>query len=771
MDWILVVVGASIIALLVAISRLTGATFSSLARRSILVFASILVVLLASMPTGLAQAPFPAPASAPQVDISQLTGEERAELLSRLSDEQVRELMMTYVSERAGTQAKQTQVIDEIHQEITLFRQRLGERLSHIGELPSVPGFVYARLAEGRGPYHPLLVLGLFIGIALLAFAAERGYRRNAKRFYTSLLLQENAESLQRLGGSLARLGLDLIGLAVFAATILGMFVLLYQGHEPTRLAVLTLLTALLIVRMISVISNFFFSPFAPNLRIAPFDNDGALRIHRWIVAATSVVVFGLLACELMLDLGLPSAQYGLLRDMVGFVLVITLIAGTIRLRKSVAAALVAETEGDGRRYRFVGTLASHWHVAFIAYVLFVYILATYKRGIGEEVASYPGLVSGLIILLVPAADFVVRSLLDYFFPAEEPEGLRKDVHALPVFKRAARILVVILAVFLIGKAWNVSFFVLGQESLGEELMRAIVDIALILLATYVAWGAIKAGLARYLPAEEGERAGGGDESGATTASRLATIMPLVMRFIQTTLAVIVVMILLASLGVDIGPLLAGAGVVGIAVGFGAQTLVRDVCSGLFFLMDDAFRKGEYVDIGSVKGTVEGINVRSLVLRHHLGQLHTVPYGEIHHLTNFSRDWVIVKMVFRVPTDTDVNKVKKIFKQIGADMLEHPEFGQDFLAPFKSQGVKAIEDSAMILRGKFMSKPGRQFQLRKELYSRVQKAFREHGIKFAHRNVTVYLPPDAKLSGDEARYVAEAAGAAAIGAEQAEKGN
>jgi small-conductance mechanosensitive channel len=767
MDWLLAVAGRSVSLLLLVTRGRTVATFSLLVGRSIFVLAGIFIVFLATLPTGFAQAP----ASAPQVDISQLTGEERAELLSRLSDEQVRELMMTYMREQAATQIKQTQVIDEIHQEITLFRQRLGERLSHIGELPSVPGFVYARLAEGRGTYHPLLVLGLFIGIALLAFVAERGYRRSAKRFYTGLLLPENTEPLQRLGRLLARLGLDLIGLAVFAATILGMFFLLYQGHEPTRLAVLTLLTALLIVRMISVVSNFFFTPFAFNLRVAPFDDDSALRIHRWIVAATSIAVFGFLACALMLNLGLPSAQHDLLRDIVGFVLALTLIAGAIRLRKPVAAALVAQTEGDDQQYRFLGTLASLWHVAFIAYILFLYILTTYKRTIGEEIASYPGLVSGLIILLVPAADFFLRSLLDYFFPVEKPEGSRKDVHALPVFKRAARILVVILAVFLIGKAWSVSFFALGQETFGEELVRAIVDIALTLLVAYVAWGAIKAGLARYLPAEDGEQAGSGDESGMTNASRLGTIMPLVMRFIQTSLAVIVVMILLSSLGVNIGPLLAGAGVVGIAVGFGAQTLVRDVVSGLFFLMDDAFRKGEYVDIGKVKGTVEGINVRSLVLRHHLGILHTVPYGEIQYLSNFSRDWVIVKMEFRVPTDTDVNKVKKIFKQIGADMLEHPELGNDFLEPFKSQGVKAIEDSAMIVRGKFMSKPGRQFMLRKELYNRVQKAFQEGGIEFAHRKVTVELPPHLKLSADEEKHLAEAAGAAAIGAEEAEKEN
>jgi small-conductance mechanosensitive channel len=327
----------------------------------------------------------------------------------------------------------------------------------------------------------------------------------------------------------------------------------------------------------------------------------------------------------------------------------------------------------------------------------------------------------------------------------------------------------VIVALFLLGRVWGVDFFALGRESFGEELMRAVVDIALTLLVAYVAWGAIKAALARYLPSGGAGEAHGGDEGGVASASRLETIMPLVMRFIQITLAVIVVMILLSSLGVNIGPLLAGAGVVGLAVGFGAQTLVRDVVSGLFFLMDDAFRKGEYVDIGSVKGTVEGINVRSLVLRHHLGILHTVPYGEIQHLSNFSRDWVIVKMEFRVPTDTDINKVKKIFKQIGAEMQEHPDLGEDFLQPFKSQGVKAIEDSAIIVRGKFMSKPGRQFMLRKELYNRVQKAFQENGIEFAHRKVTVELPPDLDLTPEQEKQVAKAAGAAALAAEEAEK--
>ena len=163
---------------------------------------------------------------------------------------------------------------------------------------------------------------------------------------------------------------------------------------------------------------------------------------------------------------------------------------------------------------------------------------------------------------------------------------------------------------------------------------------------------------------------------------------------------------------------------------------------------------------------MEKINVRSLVLRHHLGALHTIPFGEIQHLTNYSRDWVIMKMEFRVPTDTDVNKVKKLFKVIGAEMLEHPILGQDFMQPFKSQGVKSIEDSAMIIRGKFMARPGKQFMIRKELFNRVQQAFHDNGIHFAHRKVTVELPEDLQLTEEQKQKVAQAAGAAALASEE-----
>lgn len=188
---------------------------------------------------------------------------------------------------------------------------------------------------------------------------------------------------------------------------------------------------------------------------------------------------------------------------------------------------------------------------------------------------------------------------------------------------------------------------------------------------------------------------------------------------------------------------------------------MTDVVSGVFFLIDDAFRAGKYVEIDGTLGSVEKISVRSMQLRHHRGPVHTIPYGEVPKITNYSRDWVIMTLTFTVPFDTDPNKVKKIFKTIGAKMQSIPEFQDDFIQPFKSQGVFDFDDVGMIIRGKFMAKPGKQFTLRKEIFNRVKQSFEANGIDFARREVRVALPNTDGLSEEEKNAVAAAATQAA----------
>jgi len=224
-----------------------------------------------------------------------------------------------------------------------------------------------------------------------------------------------------------------------------------------------------------------------------------------------------------------------------------------------------------------------------------------------------------------------------------------------------------------------------------------------------------------------------------------------------------IVLIVLMEFGVNVGPLFAGAGIVGVAVGFGSQALVRDIFAGAFFLFDDAFRKGEYLDVGGVKGTVEKISVRSFQLRHHLGALHTIPFGELQVMTNYSRDWVIMKLPLRVTYDTDVEKVRKLIKKLGVELLDDPVIGDNFIQPLKSQGVIEMQDSAMIIRVKFMTKPGDQWLVRKKVYEEIRALFEREGIRFAHREVTVRLA-DGKVEdlNDEERKAVTAAAHASM---------
>jgi small-conductance mechanosensitive channel len=306
---------------------------------------------------------------------------------------------------------------------------------------------------------------------------------------------------------------------------------------------------------------------------------------------------------------------------------------------------------------------------------------------------------------------------------------------------------------------WDIDLMSMANKAAGASVAGIVVDVGVTLLLAYLVWQLAKTTIDRRIAQETGPKAVSDlGEAGGIGASRLRTLLPLARGSIFVAVCVMSSMTILAALGVNIGPLLAGAGVIGLAVGFGAQTLVRDIISGAFYLLDDSFRLGEYINVGDAKGTVEKIGIRSMQLRHHRGPLNIVPYGGIRRMTNESRDWVVEKLEFRLTYDTDIAKVKKIVKRIGQELMTDPELSPNILQPLKSQGVMAMEDSALLVKAKFTAKPGEQFVIRREAYQRLKQAFDDAGIHFAHRQVTVFVPP-----GSAGGTIA-AAGAAAIAA-------
>jgi small-conductance mechanosensitive channel len=410
--------------------------------------------------------------------------------------------------------------------------------------------------------------------------------------------------------------------------------------------------------------------------------------------------------------------------------------------------------------------IAGAWHYLAIGCVLFIWLSAILSALSGQESVLAAALGSLLLLVFLPLADAALYKIVEEragVGPREAPAVTTEasaavagddademaaaetaseptTVIGLPSYAlatiRILRILLTLVAALVLAGLWGVNILTLSAGGLGKQILGGVVQIGISVLIAYVAWEFIKRLIDRRIGTDVGP-SGPGDEGGGTGASRIQTLLPLIRKFILVTLVVMTGMLVLSSMGINIGPLIAGAGMIGLAVGFGAQTLVRDVISGMFFLMDDAFRVGEYIDISSVKGTVERISVRSLQMRHHNGPVHTVPYGEIQYVTNYSRDWAIMKFELRIPFETDVDMVRRLIKKVGVAMMADEELGPLLLEPLKSQGVNRMDDSAFIVRCKFTSIPGQQFYLRREAYARIQVAFEAKGIKFAPKRVIV----------------------------------
>ncbi|HQU66998.1 MAG TPA: mechanosensitive ion channel family protein [Albidovulum sp.] len=312
------------------------------------------------------------------------------------------------------------------------------------------------------------------------------------------------------------------------------------------------------------------------------------------------------------------------------------------------------------------------------------------------------------------------------------------------VIDRLARLVVIAIAI-----AWFVQIVhAAAARNLGAERSIQIFyglgqGIAVLIAADFL-WQIIKALLLRY---ELRAASATGTPAEAAQQGRLRTLLPMVRNFAAAVFATVTVLMFLSSLGVSIAPLIAGAGVFGVALGFGSQTLVKDVVSGVFYMLDDAFRVGEYIQTGSYKGTVESFSVRSIRLRHHRGSIYTVPFGTLGAVQNMSRDWAKDKFMITVPFDTDLEKVRKIAKQVGLTLKEDPEFGPEIIEPIKMKGVEQIGDYGLILGFGMMVKPsGMQTMIRRRAYAMLKQEFKNRGIEFAS--------PTVQVAGDESQSVA-----------------
>ncbi|NTF40460.1 mechanosensitive ion channel family protein [Rhizobium rhizogenes] len=383
----------------------------------------------------------------------------------------------------------------------------------------------------------------------------------------------------------------------------------------------------------------------------------------------------------------------------------------------------------------------------------------------GLWVAGFDGLLwVGIYAVLLPRALSVstraieaLHDAADGFFGAGKLATVLLD--------RGVRALIITFAALWLGRMLGVeaNAMMSGSESIVGRVARGLLGGIVILLIADLVWQLAKTyidgRLMAALPAVSDS------EEMRASRARLQTLLPIFRNILAVVIGIIAVMMVLSGLGVQIGPLIAGAGVVGVAVGFGAQTIVKDVISGVFYLWDDAFRVGEYIESGHYKGVVESFSLRSVKLRHQRGPLATIPFGSLGAVNNMNRDWAIDKIIVKVTYDTDLVKLKKIVKDIGQRLLEDPELAPSIIQTLKMKGVEQFGDFAIEIRLALTAKPNELSVIRRNSLALIKQAFDENGIQFAFPTVQVASDKDASAAA--ARQLIEMRAANVEGAQQA----
>lgn len=336
----------------------------------------------------------------------------------------------------------------------------------------------------------------------------------------------------------------------------------------------------------------------------------------------------------------------------------------------------------------------------------------------------------GVYLLILPHMLKTVSSRLHARTEASTTRGI--------LLIRGSRSLILMAALIWVLHVWYADAASFGHD---DPQIRAavfgLVKAALIVLLAELFWHLGKAAIDRALaasPTSSTPEMPPLDLEAHST--RLNTLLPVVRNLLAVGLLLVAGLTVLGQLGFDTAPLLAGAGIFGVAIGFGSQTLVRDVISGIFYLFDDAFRVGEYIQAKDYKGTVEGFSLRSVKLRHHRGPLFTVPFGDLGAVENMSRDWSKMKLVVTLPYNTELEKVRKIGKSIGQSLLNDPEFGRYFVEPLKMKGVEEIGQYGIIVSFAMVTLPtSQQSFIRRSAFAMLRQAFQENGISFAQPTV------------------------------------
>ncbi|MDD9914779.1 MAG: mechanosensitive ion channel [Rhodospirillaceae bacterium] len=689
----------------------------------------------------------PAAAQTPSAPVA-TTPESLEKLVETLEDKDRREGLVRDLKaliEAQGAVAEEppglgTRILAELTERVGAVSEQLVLAAAVVFDLPAVLATLRDGLSDAETRSKWIGILGRLALVLAAGIVAEWLARMALRRPRSAIEARADDDFWLTTVLLLARTVLDLAPIAVFAAAAYGGLTLFGPEQAGGRLAAITLINASVLARSVIAVARMLLAPKVTELRLFPLGDETANYLFVWVKRLANLAIYGFFILHASHLLGLHPAANNALLKVLG--LAVALLLVMLILQNRTAVAVWVRGGGDGFLPVIRRRFADVWHILTIVYVAVSYTVWALEISGGFEFVLRATVLTITIVVIGRLVELFLRKVVRRAFTLGQELNARlpgleaRANRYLPLIQSAARGVLYVLVLFAVLQAWGLDIFSWFASDAGRFVLGRAIMIVLIVGVAVVAWEIIGALIERYLAATDAD----GDT--VTRSQRARTLLPLLRNVFTVVLAVVVTMTVLSELGLNIGPLLAGAGVVGLAVGFGAQTLVKDVITGVFILLEDSIHAGDVVEVAGHSGVVEAVTIRTIRLRDVSGTIHTVPFSDVSSIKNMTRDFSFAFMEIGVAYREDIDAVITVIEELGAELRADPDFSDRILEDIQVQGLDRFDDSAVIVRARIKTKPLQQWGVRRAFNLRMKRRFDELGIEIPFPHQTIYFGED-----------------------------
>jgi len=528
--------------------------------------------------------------------------------------------------------------------------------------------------------------------------------------------------------------------LAYVGGNLVATFAVGEAGELSTRASLF--LNAFLVIELLKAGVRMLFSSRYEGLRLLPIAAGEASYWNRWIARLIGLVGYGLMVVVPLISAYLAPTLGQSVGTLIMIAAFVYAVAVVLRNRKRLRDALNRKAQQTTMAASRVSLqlFARTWHLFALAYFVMVLVLTLTRPADALPFVLFATLKTlATVVVGMLASTFLTQTIgrqirvsddLRRKLPLLEPRLNSYVPNAL----RVIRVLILLTVTMVVLSAWG-AFDLTGwyASEAGRDLVGKTVSVFVILAVAAAAW----LGLASLIEHKLNPETGGGVPS-----ARAQTLLALFRNALAIALITMTAMIVLSEIGINIGPLIAGAGVLGLAIGFGAQKLVQDIITGIFIQVENAMNTGDVVTVGGITGTAEKLSIRSVGIRDLSGTYHIVPFSSVDTVSNYMREFGNhvgeYGIAYRESIDEAIDQLKLAFE----DLKASEEHGHKLLEPLTVAGVVALADSSVNIRVVIKTTPGDQWAVGRAYNRLVKLRFDEAGIEIPFPHTTLYFGED-----------------------------